>query len=480
MSNRWLRFGIALLALGAAGAASYRIYQQEQQFTGNMLTARSTDLAAETALTTIPEVKAALHAYVAEGQGHAFWTARAAMLLERLRASLLELDGPAAATGASLTETLGLADRLAASEQKARGHVRADQKLLAGEIIFTDARDVLDAMRLQLAQTRTELADAAATAQDEIRREQRFLALGAFGVLAFATVLLVAPAAAATPTATIAQRPSSGPPDEFESSARLISRTPITPGASAPASKASGARSGGGPSASNSLATPVGRASDRLAVARPAAPASADSGGATPKPSAAGGSAAAAATGAAASSAPSPPPAASPAVHASPAPPLSSLREAAAICTELARASQSIEVSSLLARAAKVLDASGAVVWMASPDGRELYPAASAGYDERLLTRIGNIPRTANNVTAGAIRSGTPRASARVGQSAAALAVPLLTPLGAVGVLSAELKNVPEVDDMRLAMATIFAAQLASLVGSRGTNAAATDTAHTR
>jgi hypothetical protein len=149
-----------------------------------------------------------------------------------------------------------------------------------------------------------------------------------------------------------------------------------------------------------------------------------------------------------------------------------SLREAAAICTELGRASQSVEVSHLLARAAKVLDASGAVVWMASADGRELYPAASAGYDERLLSRIGSIPRTANNVTAGAIRSGTARASARVGQSAAALAVPLLTPLGAVGVLSAELKDVAEVDEARLAVATIFAAQLASLVGSRPSAAA--------
>jgi GAF domain len=132
---------------------------------------------------------------------------------------------------------------------------------------------------------------------------------------------------------------------------------------------------------------------------------------------------------------------------------------------------------------AKVLDASGAVVWMASADGRELYPAASAGYDERLLARIGTIPRTANNVTAGAIRSGTPKSSARVGQSAAALAVPLLTPLGAVGVLSAELKNVAEVDETRLAVATIFAAQLASLVGSRGASAGASapavpDSAH--
>jgi GAF domain len=462
MSNRWLRFGIALLALGAAGAAGFRIYQQEQLLTSSILTARSTDLAAESALTTIPEVKAALHAYVAEGQGHAFWTARAAMLLERLRASLLELDGPAAAAGASVAEVLELADRLGAAEQKARDHVKADQKLLAGEVIFTDARDVLDAMRLQLARTRTQLAESAARTQDEIRREQKLLAVGVFGVLAFATLLLVTPGAAATSTVTIPQGPQANPPDEFESSARIVSRAPVKPGAQPGPGKANTTRPGGMASASSAAtAAPTPTVSDRLPVARPAtpsaaAPASSNGAGAT-QPSAA----------------TAPPPTS----------PLPSLREAAAICTELARASQSIEVSDLLARVAKVLDASGAVVWMASADGRELYPAASAGYDERLLARIGTIPRTANNVTAGAIRSGTPKSSARVGQSAAALAVPLLTPLGAVGVLSAELKNVAEVDETRLAVATIFAAQLASLVGSRGASAGASapavpDSAH--
>src|SRR5262245_31411635 len=116
MSNRWLRFGIALLAFGAAVAAGYRIFLQEQRLAASINTARAADLTAETALTSLPEIKAALHAYVAEGQGQAFWTARAAMLIERLRASLLELDGPAAAAGASLTETLGLADRLATSD----------------------------------------------------------------------------------------------------------------------------------------------------------------------------------------------------------------------------------------------------------------------------------------------------------------------------------------------------------------------------
>ncbi len=143
-----------------------------------------------------------------------------------------------------------------------------------------------------------------------------------------------------------------------------------------------------------------------------------------------------------------------------------SLKEAAAICTDLGRVSQSIEMSALLERAGNVLNATGVIVWMASADGRELYPAASAGYDDRLLARIGSIPRNAANVTAGAMRDAAPRTSSGVGSSAAAMAVPLMTPIGPVGVLSAELREVNEVDETRMAVATIFAAQLAALLGS--------------
>ena len=431
MSNRWLRFVIAVVAIGAASAAGYRVYQQQQRLVSSIERTRATDVAAEAALTTIPEIKAALHAYVAEGQGYAFWTARAASLIDKLRASLLELDGAATAAGVPLTDSLNLADRLDASEQRARDHVRAGQRLLAGEVIFTEARDVLDAMRTQLARAHTTIAETEGASQAAMRREQGMLVLSSGGVLVLALVVLMFPGAAKPAAAPATIKPTGAErPDEFDSSARIISRTPIKPPTAQPAtpSHATAAK----PTGSATTTTP----------ARPAASAKAA-------------------------------PEAKPATDTAVATAAPSLREAAAICTELGRASQSIEVSNLLARAAKVLDASGAIVWMTSADGRDLYPAVSTGYDERLLTRIGTIPRTANNVTASAIRTGTIRTSPRLGQSAAAVAIPLLTPLGAVGVLSAEMKNVPEVDDTRLAVATIFAAQLAGLVGSKATASAA-------
>ena len=234
MSNRLLRFGIALLALTAAVVAGYRIYQQEQRLVASVQSSHGTDVVAESAMATVPEIKAALHAYVAEGQGYAFWTARAGALIEKLRGAMLELDGPATAAGASLTQSLELADRLGKSEQRARDHVRADQRLLAGEVIFTEARDHLDAMSIQLARTRSLLADAAGVDQAVIRREQAILALGSGGVLAFAMLLLVIPtAAAATTAAPAAKTTAVDSVDEFESSARIVSRTPIKPATAA-------------------------------------------------------------------------------------------------------------------------------------------------------------------------------------------------------------------------------------------------------
>jgi hypothetical protein len=394
MANRWFRFGIALLALGAAAAAGYRIFEQEQRLNHDVLAMRSSDRAAETALGTVSELKAALHAYLAEGQDHALWTARAAAMIDRLRSSILELEAPAAAAGVALTEALDLTDRLAATEQRARDHVNAGQKLLAGELIFSESRDLLDAIRLQVASARSGVAQAAGAGQADIRREQAMLALGAVGILAFATLLLVIPGRDAA--------------------------SPLAPTA---------ASSGAEPAAA--LGATVGAISPRNAAAAPA-------------------------------SSPTPP---------TPAVPMLSLREAAAICTDLGRVSQSIEISALLERAGKVLNASGVIVWMASADGRELYPAASAGYDDRLLARIGSIPRNAANVTAGALREAAPRTSPGAGSTAAALAIPLMTPLGPVGVLSAEMRELSEVDDTRMAVATIFAAQLATLLGSMATPA---------
>lgn len=137
----------------------------------------------------------------------------------------------------------------------------------------------------------------------------------------------------------------------------------------------------------------------------------------------------------------------------------------AAVCTELARVADTRSLPSILERAATALDASGILLWIADPDGRELTPIVGHGYSTRLMTRLGAIPRDAQNATAAAFRTGLVQTVNADAVSDGAIAAPLVTPHGAVGVMAAEVRNEGEKQPARLAAATIVAAQLATLVG---------------
>jgi hypothetical protein len=407
VSNRWFRFVIALLGLGAASAAGYRIFQHEQQLTSVRTSVQAGERAAESAMTTTAELKATLHAYVAPGQSHDFWTSRATALLDKLRASLIQLDAAATSNGVSPAGELDLVDRLAAVAGRAARYARASQSLMAGEVIFTEGRDVLDALHGAVLRTREDLSQQTEQRTAAIRSEQGLLGLGAAAVMALAILVLVPPGKAAplshaeAPPTVEERRESVAPvparPDPLE----LVAAT-VTP---------EGAR-------------PVGSPKVRVGSIAPAPP--------TPQVS---------------------------------------LADAASVCTDLGRVSQTNEIGPLLERASTVLSASGVIVWMATENRDELYAAGSSGYDERLFERIGTIRRDASNLTAAAFRDGASRTSSRGSSSAAALAVPLLSPQGPIGVFSAEVRDVNEIGTDRLALATIFAAQLANLLGSISTPA---------
>jgi hypothetical protein len=137
----------------------------------------------------------------------------------------------------------------------------------------------------------------------------------------------------------------------------------------------------------------------------------------------------------------------------------------AALCTDLARAIDTRSLPPALERAARLLDASGLVIWVADPDGRELAPVMAHGYPRNVLTRLGTIPRDAENATAAAFRTGVVQTVKSDAISHGAIAAPLMTPSGPVGVMAAEVLNDGERRDATRAVAAIVAAQLATLMG---------------
>jgi hypothetical protein len=142
-----------------------------------------------------------------------------------------------------------------------------------------------------------------------------------------------------------------------------------------------------------------------------------------------------------------------------------SLHSLAEVCTELARVADTSSLPSILERAASDLNASGIVVWIADPDGRELTHIVSHGYSPQVLSRLGTIGREAQNATAAAFRTGLVQTVKAGATSKGAIAAPLVSPLGTVGVMAAEVRDEGEARADTLAAATIVAAQLATLVG---------------
>jgi hypothetical protein len=142
------------------------------------------------------------------------------------------------------------------------------------------------------------------------------------------------------------------------------------------------------------------------------------------------------------------------------------LLRTAQLCRELARVDDSRDLPALLERAAKVIDATGIIVWVAEPSRQAMSPALSHGYEGKIVSRMGKIHRDANNAAAAAYRSCEVRTVAGDAYANGAVIVPLMTSEGCIGVMSAEMKSGAEKDESAQALATIFAAQLATLVAT--------------
>jgi transcriptional regulator with XRE-family HTH domain len=141
------------------------------------------------------------------------------------------------------------------------------------------------------------------------------------------------------------------------------------------------------------------------------------------------------------------------------------LSAVADLCTELGRVMNSRELLPLLERVAGILDATGLIVWVSDPLGTSLTPALSYGYSEQVLVHVPSIGSDADNATATAFRSAQARIVRGSDLANGALVAPLMTRDGCIGVFAAELRRGAEQRESTRALATIVAAQLATLVG---------------
>ena len=141
------------------------------------------------------------------------------------------------------------------------------------------------------------------------------------------------------------------------------------------------------------------------------------------------------------------------------------LAAAANLCTALGRVEHAGQMPALLREAARILDAKGLIVWVWDGIAEELQPVLVHGYSDKVLAHLPSLKLGADNLTAAAFRSGEALAINGTAEASGALALPLLTPGGSAGVLAIELAGGTADAEPVRAVATIFAAMLAQLVG---------------
>jgi len=374
------------------------------------------------------DLRASQAAYVAAGQEGEFWTGRVTQTLNGLRETLTALRGEATAPDAQtqIDAAVSAVQDFTRMDVRAREYVRAGQKLLASDLIFSNGLELTDSIVNAIDKARAAETLHRQTAEATFERRQRF-ALTAAAAAALLVALLLLPRV------------------EVEAIPEVALNRPAPPVRPALVAKPE----------------PIGLAtaeSDSWTPARRAA----DAKHAEPEPALA---VTAAEPAGAAEIVRAPAPAPAPV----PLEPAIDLPGVAVLCTELSRVDDTLALPPLLERAASLLDASGIILWIAAPDGRELMPILAQGYSAQLVSRLGPLARDARNATAAAFRTSTLQTVKASKSSSGAIAAPLVTPSGCVGVMAAEIRHDGESQDAKLAAATIVAAQLACLVGPPAT-----------
>lgn len=383
MYRRSVRIACFVIGALATAGLAYRAFQDESAFAAERQAAALSEQVVSATADLLLDLRASLHAYVAPGQGLPFWGRRAQDGIESLRERLTTLDAMVSTAGGSLKQSIDAVKQLEAAERRARTYVSRDEMQLAGDVIFTEVRDVLAAMTSDVQSIRGSLQRRHGSRQAVIQQEQLMLAGGALALWVAIALLFL-------PTA---QPSAVQDPAQWRNHLKeALNRQAPVPESAAP----------------QLLEAPL----------TPAAPAGVA---------------------------------------------ISTVRTVSEICADLSALADAGALPAALARVGSLLDATGLIVWVASSDGSSLSPVATHGFDPRLVQRLGKVRRDGANLTAAALRENAPRVSAATESAPAALAVPMCGPTGPAGVLSVELKAGQAVDEAKVALAAIVAAQLATL-----------------
>ena len=195
MRSRATRLTFGVAAWLALGAAAFLLFRFETQISSLSESVRVFDRVAREATDAVVDVRVGQEAYVAAGQGVAFWMPKVASTSETISASLTTLRQLAADAGtrAAVDEAAATMSEFAGTDKRARDYIGSGQQLMAADVIFTEGVTATVAAARQVDAARVAAHVASDAAQAALRKQQA-LALGVCALLTAFVVLLLVPA----------------------------------------------------------------------------------------------------------------------------------------------------------------------------------------------------------------------------------------------------------------------------------------------
>jgi len=208
------RLTLSAAAWIALGAAAIFVIQSEQRVAARHAGMRAFDLHARETVDALADARSAQQAYVAAGQGVAFWMPRVGALVQQTAAAVAGLRESAAS--AEARRVLGLAavaiTDFGSIDQRARDYIRTGASLMAGDVVFTEGADAATNAARQVEAARLAEREAIDAEEAEVRKMEASAGGGAAAFAALALALLAFAPAAAKESVSIAPAPQ---PQEF-------------------------------------------------------------------------------------------------------------------------------------------------------------------------------------------------------------------------------------------------------------------------
>ena len=192
MRSRAVRLLCGVVAWIAIGAAAVFIVRSEQQLAALRADGRAFDLHAREVTDALSDLRAAQQAYVAAGQGVAFWMPKVAQTADAIGKSIAALRTAGTSPGArqAIDEAVTTLAGFAEVDKRARDYLRSGQLLMAGDVIFTEGDQTAASAARQVEAARLAEHRALDASEAGVRRQEAVALAGAGGVSALVVLLL--------------------------------------------------------------------------------------------------------------------------------------------------------------------------------------------------------------------------------------------------------------------------------------------------